>query len=63
MVDTNFKLRAWMGAHRVSGVELAKMIDMSYETFKRKMSGDSQWKLSEVEALLRVTESTFDELF
>lgn len=63
MKDTNYKLRAWMGANKVSGVKLAEMINMPYSTFKLKYSGERQWKLTEIVALLRVTGLTFDELF
>lgn len=63
MQDTNYKIRAWMGANRVSGVELAKKIDMPYDTFKVKMAEKSQWKLSEIEALMDATGLPFTELF
>ena len=63
MQDANYKLRAWMGANKVSGKKLSEMIQMPYDTFKIKMSGKSQWKLSEIDSLLKATETTFDELF
>lgn len=63
MEDTNYKLRAWMGANKVSGVKLSEMIDMPYDTFKARYAGKTQWKLTEIVALLRVTGLTFDELF
>lgn len=63
MNDTNYKLRAWMGANRVSGVAMARMINMSYETFKAKLSGKSEWKLSEIIAILKLTGSSFEEIF
>jgi len=63
MKDTNYKLRAWMGANRVSGRKLAEMIGMPYETFKYKMQGRSEWKLSEIDALIEVTGYSFNELF
>ncbi len=63
MADTNYKLRAWMGAEKVSGKELADRIGMPYDTFRVKMLGKTQWKLSEVEDLLKVTGLTFEELF
>jgi len=63
MQDTNYKLRAWMGANRVTGVELAEKIDMPYDTFKVKMADKSQWKLSEVIALMDATGMPFEELF
>lgn len=63
MADTNYKLRAWMGAEKVSGRELADRIGMPYDTFRVKMLGKTQWKLSEVEDLLKVTGLTFEELF
>lgn len=63
MADTNYKLRAWMGANKVSGPMLAEMIDMPYETFKNKMADKSQWKLSEVKALIKATGCSYDEIF
>ena len=63
MADTNYKLRAWMGAEKVSGRELADRIGMPYDTFRVKMLGKTQWKLSEVEELLKATGLTFEELF
>lgn len=63
MNDTNYKLRAWMGANRISGAKLAEMIGMPYDTFKTRFSGKTQWKLSEVVAILKVTGCAFDEIF
>ena len=63
MQDTNYKLRAWMGANRVSGVKMAEMIAMPYATFKYKMSEKSEWTLSEIDTILRVTGCKFDEIF
>ena len=63
MKDTNYKLRGWMGSNRVSGPELAKMIGMPYDTFKVKMIGKTEWKLSEVLAILQATGCTFHEIF
>ena len=63
MYDTNYKLRAWMGANRVSGVEMAKRIGMPYDTFKNKMAEKTEWKLSEIVTILSVTGSNFDEIF
>ena len=62
-MDTNYKLRAWMGANKVSGVKLAEMVGMSYNTFKLKMMGKTEWKLSEVVRILEVTGCSFDEIF
>lgn len=63
MQNTNYKLRAWMGANRVSGVKLAEMIGMPYATFKYKMSQKSEWTLPEIIAIIDVTGSKFEELF
>ena len=63
MQDTNYKLRAWMGANRVSGVAMAEKIGMPYNTFKTKFKGETDWKLSELIAILRVTGCKFDEIF
>lgn len=63
MNDTNYKLRGWMGANRVSGNALADMIHMPRETFKNKISGKTEWKLSEIFAILEVTGCTFHEIF
>ena len=63
MNDTNCKIRAWMGANKVSGYELAEKIGMPYPTFRSKMGEISDWKLSEVRKLIEVTGLTFDELF
>lgn len=62
-MDTNYKLRAWMGANRFSSAKFAKMIDMPYETFKNKMAGKTEWKLSEVVRILEFTGCSFDEIF
>lgn len=63
MNDTNYKLRAWMGANKVSGLELANKLNMPYPTFRTKMNGGSDWKLPEVHKLMEITGLTFDELF
>ena len=63
MEDTNYKLRGWMGSNRVSGVEMAERIGMPYDTFKGKYSGKTEWKLSEIKALIEATSTTFEELF
>ena len=63
MADTNYKLRAWMGANRISGAELARRTGISYNTLKLKLSGKTKWTLSDVEKLLAVTGLTFEELF
>ena len=63
MKDTNYKIRAWMGANRVSGCELAKKIDMPYPTFRMKMLGNSEWKLTEIKALIETTGLPYEELF
>lgn len=63
MRDTNYKLRAWMGANRVSGSKMAEMMGMPYETFKNKMADKSEWKLSEVNTIMKVTGCKFDEIF
>ena len=63
MKDTNYKLRAWMGANRVSGPKMAEMMGMSYETFKNKMADKSEWKLSEVKTIMQVTGCKYDEVF
>ena len=63
MQDANYKLRGWMGSNRVSYAEMAKMIDMPYETFRLKMSDRSQWKLSEIVAIMKATGCRFEEIF
>ena len=63
MEDTNYKLRAWMGANRVSGTSLAEKIGMPYDTFKTKMADKSEWKLSEIIKIMSVTGCKFDEIF
>lgn len=63
MVDTNYKIRAWMGANKVSGRELAKRLDMPYSTFCTRMSEKTGWKLPEIKALQDITGLAFEELF
>ena len=63
MADTNYDLRAWMGANKVSGRKLAEMMGRSYETIRIKLSGKSQWTLPEITTLMEVTGLTFEELF
>lgn len=63
MQDTNYKLRAWMGANCVSGVKMAEMMGMPYTTFKYKMAEKSDWTMSEIITILRVTGCKFDEIF
>lgn len=63
MKDPNYKLRGWMGSNRVSGTAMADMMNMSRETFKNKMSGKTEWKLSEIITILEVTGCTFHEIF
>ena len=63
MTDTNYKLRAWMGANKVSGRELAKRLEMPYSTFCSKMSEESDWKLPEIKTLQVVPGLAFEELF
>ena len=63
MQDTNYKLRGWMGANRFSSAKMAEAIGMPYSTFKWKMSEKSEWTLSEIIAILKVTGGKFDEIF
>jgi len=63
MADTNYKIRAWMGANKVSGRELAYRLNMPYSTFCNKMSEDSDWRLPEIKSLMDITGLTFEELF
>ena len=63
MNDTNYKIRAWMGANRVSGRKLAEMMGMSYNTLKPKLAGTVKWTLSDVQAMMKATGLSFDELF
>ena len=63
MKDTNYKLRGWLGANRVSVKEFSKMTGIPYDTLKTKMSGKSMWKLSDIEKLIEATGLTFEELF
>lgn len=63
MTDTNYKLRAWMGANKVSGRELAKRLEMPYSTLCTKMSEESDWKLPEIKALQEITGLAFNDLF
>lgn len=63
MNDTNYKIRAWMGANRVSGRKLAEMMEMSYNTLKPKLAGKVKWTVSDAEALIKATGLPFEELF
>jgi hypothetical protein len=63
MRDTNYELRAWMGANKVSGRKLAEMMGRSYETIRVKLAGKTEWTLPEIKKLLEVTGLTFDDLF
>lgn len=63
MYDTNYKLRAWMGANRLSAAKMAEMIGMPYGTFKWKMAERSEWTLSEIQAIMEATDCKFDEIF
>lgn len=63
MTDTNAKLRGWMAENKVSGVSFAEMIDMPYDTFKVKMSGKSDWKLTEVQRILDATGCSFNDIW
>lgn len=63
MRDTNYKLRGWMGANKVSGRKLSEMTGIPYDTLKTKLSGKSTWKLSDIEKLIKATGLMFEELF
>lgn len=63
MQDTNYKLRGWMGSNKVSQRRMAELLDIPYDTFKTKIAGASQWKLSEVIKILDVTGCSFEEIF
>lgn len=63
MNDTNCKLRAWMGANRVSGVKMAEKLNMPYSTFKYKMAGKSEWNMSEIIAIIKTTGCEFGDIF
>ena len=63
MQDTNYKLRGWMGSNKVSHRRMAELLEMPYETFRAKIAGESQWKLSEVIRILDVTGCLFEEIF
>lgn len=63
MKDTNYELRAWMGANKVSGRKLAELMGRSYETIRIKLGCKTEWTLPEIAKLLEVTGLTFEELF
>lgn len=63
METTNDRIKSWIGAHLMSGVQFAKMINMPYDTYKVKISGKSEWKISEVFDILDATGCEFTELF
>lgn len=63
MANTNDNIRSWMGAHLLTGVQFAEMIEMPYDTFKSKIAGKTDWKLDEVIKILDVTGCEFSELF
>ena len=63
MRDTNYELRAWMGANKISGRKLADLMGRSYETIRIKLQGKTEWTLSEIEKLMEVTGLSFEELF
>lgn len=63
MSDTNAKLRGWMAENKMSYATFAAEIGMPYDTFKVKMLGKTDWKLSEVIKILRYTGCAFEELF
>lgn len=63
MVDTNYKVRAWMGANKVSQRELAKRLNLSYSALRAKLDERTDWKLAEIKALQEITGLAFEELF
>lgn len=63
MRDTNYELRAWMGANKVSGRKLAELMGRSYETIRVKLANKTEWTLPEIKKLLEVTGMTFEDLF
>lgn len=63
MGDTNYKLRAWMGANRVTQERLADLLQMPVRRLQTRLTEETQWKLSEIEALISITGLSFDELF
>ena len=63
MKYTNYKLRGWMGANRVSGTEMADRIGLPYGTFRLKIEGKTEWKLSEVISIMQTTGCALEEIF
>lgn len=63
MIDTNSKIRGWMGENRISGIKLAEMLEMPYPTFKTKMAGKTDWNMSEIIKIMKVTGRKFEEIF
>lgn len=63
MTDTNYKLRAWMGANRITQEKLSELLGMPLTTLKARLSGEVQWKFSEILALMKITGMSFEELF
>lgn len=63
MRDTNYELRAWMGANKVSGRKLAELMGRSYETIRVKLASKTEWTFTEITQLLEITGLTFEELF
>ena len=63
MLDTNAKLRGWMAERKMAYSTFAAGIGMPYDTFKVKMAGRSDWKLSEISKILRFTGCAFEDLF
>ncbi len=63
MADTNYKIRGWMGANRVSVRKLSQMTSIPYGTLKSKIAGKVQWKLTDILKLMEATGLKFEELF
>lgn len=58
----NEKLGAWLIVNNESRENLAQRIGISKPTLNKRISGESEWKWSEVIAISQLTGTPLDEL-
>lgn len=55
-------IRGAMAKKGLTQEEMAKMLDMSFVNFNRKINGARNWTLRDVTKLMAVLDLTFDEV-
>ena len=57
------EIRVEMARHGDTQSTLAKLLDITVTSISRRLSGEIDWRISEVETLCKYYNKSYDELF